>query len=82
MAKSRIPYERLSIDDAEQRAGDEAYIPTPKKSPSRRVLFVIIAVQTIALLGLAFHNRGGQKYSWPALVYCMPSFRSSWVSSQ
>ncbi|KAJ6551767.1 hypothetical protein B0H19DRAFT_1264401 [Mycena capillaripes] len=65
MAKFTIPYHRLSVEDAEQQ---EPLSDAPRPSPSRRILLIIMAVETLLLFWLILRP-AGPKNSWPALVY-------------
>ena len=62
-------YGRLSVDDGEQ--GFEKPVSTVKETPSRRILLMLLFVETIALIW-ALSTRT-KNFSWPSLVYCMYS---------
>ncbi|KAJ6629331.1 hypothetical protein B0H10DRAFT_1939740 [Mycena sp. CBHHK59/15] len=54
MAKSWISYQRLSVDDGEQRPFTDLAGPPRDKWPSRRALFFVIVAQMIGLIWMAF----------------------------
>ncbi|KAK7052482.1 hypothetical protein R3P38DRAFT_2860578 [Favolaschia claudopus] len=65
------------LDDAEGGSGPVERSPIPlqtshgsSSSPSRRILLVVVAVETILLFWLILRSSGPKsRYSWPALVY-------------
>ncbi|KAF7359821.1 Threonyl-tRNA synthetase [Mycena venus] len=64
MAKHTIPYHRLSVEDTEQPDP----FPEPRPSQSRRILLVVIFLETVALLWSILRT-ANPKYSGPAMVY-------------
>lgn len=61
-----LQYNQLFVDDTEQAYEKSSHAP---KSRSRRVLVMIIVIETIALIW-ALYPREKAKYPWPHFMYC------------
>lgn len=68
MARSWMSYRRVSTEDGED--GYSGSPPTKADRSSRRLLLMIIVVETIALFWAMFTRTSHNTRTWPSLVYC------------